>query len=224
MLKDKHWRRLLSNAELLGINVSAYSEESVFTALAELANANSLHTGVGRITFFDVNRGGLWTGNDKDLKPTLLITTRENRNTPAEFSLAISPFLVNSTSPLAGIKSGNYLENLMAFQEAKERGFHEAVRVNERGFIVSGCMCNIFWRSKGQLFTPKLSTGCLPGTTRELILETFECKEVAASVSDLETAEEIFLTSAGIGIVQIRNFNGVKLSIGNDHLTSLLET
>ncbi|MBX3290585.1 MAG: aminotransferase class IV [Acidobacteria bacterium] len=222
LLQDKHWRRLSSNAALLGIDISAYSEERVFTALAELAEANSDRNGVSRITFFDMTTGGLWTAGSKTTGTALLITTRESRKTLDVFTLTTSPFLLNSTSPLAGVKSGNYLENLTAFNEAEKRGFDEAVRINERGEVVGGCLCNIFWTSDGLLYTPRLNTGCLPGTTREFVMETFECAEVSAAISDLENADEIFLTSAGIGVVQVSDFNGRALSAKDHDITSLL--
>ncbi len=221
LLQDKHWQRLLSNAKLLGIDISAYSEERVFTALSELTEANSDRNGVGRITFFDVTTGGLWADDAQKPEAALLITTRESRKISDLFTLTTSPFLLNSTSPLAGVKSGNYLENLTAFNEAERRGYDEAVRINERGEVVGGCMCNIFWISDGRLYTPELNTGCLPGTTREFVMENFECAEVSAAISDLDEADEIFLTSAGIGIVQVNEFNGRSLSAKGHDITSL---
>ncbi|MEO6589891.1 MAG: aminotransferase class IV, partial [Pyrinomonadaceae bacterium] len=119
----------------------------------------------------------------------------------------ISPFLVNSTSPLAGVKSCDYLENIIALEEAEQRGFDEAVRLNERGEIVSACMANIFWRKSGRLFTPLLKTGCLAGTMREFVLENEDGFEIKMSLDSLENADEIFLTSAGLGICKVSEFD-----------------
>jgi branched-subunit amino acid aminotransferase/4-amino-4-deoxychorismate lyase len=135
---------------------------------------------------------------------------------PSPFRVTTSPYPVNSRSPLAGIKSCNYLENILAIDEAKGRGFHEAIRVNERGHVTSGCMANVFWLSGGKLFTPASSTGCLPGTTREFVLENLACEEVEAEIGELGSAKAIFLTSAGLGVVAVNEFDGRTLG-GRDH-------
>ena len=96
----------------------------------------------------------------------------------------------------------------MAFEEAKSRGFDEALRPNERGEVSSACVANVFWLNDGELFTPSVKTGCLPGTTREFILENLECTEVETNMNALFIADEIFLTSAGIGVVQAAEFDG----------------
>jgi branched-subunit amino acid aminotransferase/4-amino-4-deoxychorismate lyase len=77
-------------------------------------------------------------------------------------------------------------------------------------------MANIFWSRNGKLFTPSLETGCLPGTTREFVIENIDCEEVVVGIEELRSANEIFLTSAGIGVVQIAEFEGRELQ-RNDH-------
>jgi branched-subunit amino acid aminotransferase/4-amino-4-deoxychorismate lyase len=101
---------------------------------------------------------------------------------------------------LANIKSCNYLENLLIFDEAKKRGFDEAIRLNEEGKIASATMANIFWVNDEKIFTPSHKTGCLAGTMREFLLENFEIFEVEAELNEVIKADEIFLTSSGIGI------------------------
>ena len=66
----------------------------------------------------------------------------------------------------------------MALENAKAKGFDEAIRLNERGEVASACMANVFWIKDKKLFTPDLETGCLAGTTREFIIETAEKKGV----------------------------------------------
>ncbi len=134
-----------------------------------------------------------------------------SRHIPPNFQLTISPFPVNSRSPLAGVKSCNYLEQILSLNEAKGRVFHEAVRVNERGHVTSGCMSNVFWLKDDRLYTPTLATGCLAGTTREYVLENVECEEVEAEIGELESADAIYLTSAGLGIVRVAEFDGREL-------------
>lgn len=202
-LWEKHWRRLGDNAAKIGINLSDYSEDFVSNLLTEIINQNKIKNARARITFFDESPSKIWTFNAEN-KVSLLIQTADLKEPEENLTLTVSPFLINSTSPLAGVKSCNYLENILALEEAKKRNFDEAIRINERGEIVSACMANVFWQKSEKLFTPSLKTGCLAGTMRELILEKREVLEVEENLETLQNANAIFLTSAGIGIVQIK--------------------
>ena len=205
-LWEKHWRRLTDNAAKVYIDLAEHTEEATRDALDDALATYGLTGGRARITFFDDGPSEIWS--DKiERKTTVSIIVGECRVVPQPFKLTVSPHLVNSTSPLAGVKSCNYLENILALDEAKRRGFHEALRVNERGRITSGCMANVFWLKDDQLFTPALSTGCLAGTTREFVLENVDGEEVEASIAVLANADAIFLTSAGIGVVEVAAFD-----------------
>ena len=203
-LWEKHWRRLNDNAAKIGINLSGHSQESVKNSLTETIKQNQIENARARITFFDESPGKIWTF-DAENKTSLLIQTADIKEPKEDLSLTVSPFLTNSTSPIAGVKSCNYLENILALENAKN--FDEAVRVNERGEIVSACMANIFWKKDGKFYTPGLKTGCLAGTMRELFMEKHEVFEVEENLETLQDAEAIFLTSAGIGIVGISRFH-----------------
>ena len=128
------------------------------------------------------------------------MTTADAREMPEVLRLMVSPFLVNSTSPLAGVKSCNYLENLLSLEEAKRRGFDEAIRLNEREEIVSASTANVFWIKNKKIYTPALETGCLAGTTREFLSENIAVHEVKSQLNEIIEADEVFLTSAGIGV------------------------
>jgi len=214
-LWKKHWQRLSSNAAKLGIDISEYDELSVANSLADQIEKNYISNGRARITFFDESPSEIWSdGGEK--KTGLSIITAGSRTIPENFKLTVSTHRVNTTSPLAGIKSCNYLEHLMAYDRAKTRGFDEAIRMNERGEIASACMANVFWLKDEWLYTPSLTTGCLAGTTREFVLENLECVEVEIGIGSLTEADAIFLTSAGIGVVEVFGFEGRQL-IRRDH-------
>lgn len=220
-LWEKHWRRLIDNVAAIGIDLSEYHETAVVESLRELVEKNNSINGRARITFFDESESRIWS-DSTEKKTGLSIITGDLRPIPTEFKLTVSPYCVNSTSPLAGVKSCNYFENILAMEETKGRGFHEAVRVNEHGEITSGCMSNVFWLKAGKLYTPGLATGCLAGTTREFILENLECQEIKTDTKALDTADEIFMTSAGIGVVQVAEFEGRRLEKRHDPILDLL--
>ena len=210
-LWEKHWSRLTENAEKIGIDLSVHTENNVKNALLEIISKNKIINARARITFFDESANGMWAV-ETIKRTSLLVTTGDFRPVFESFRVAVSPFCVNSTSPLAGVKSCNYLENTLALEDAKARGFDEAVRLNERGEIVSAGMGNIFWIKGKDIFTPSLETGCLKGTVRNLIMENFPVAEMKADFTELTKADTVFLTSSGLGIMRISNIGLVNFA------------
>lgn len=221
-LWEKHWRRLQNNADKLNVDLSAFSEQSIKSALFEVIRKNKIEDARVRLTFFDEHAGKIWNF-EFSRQTSLLITAADFRAVSETFRLTVSPFAVNSNSPLAGVKSCNYAENLLAFEAAKKDGFDEALRLNERGEIAAACLANIFWLKNERLFTPALETGCLGGTTREFLTENCQYMEVRENLESISHADAIFLTSAGIGIVQIGEFGGRKFERNFDQITKIIE-
>lgn len=205
-LWEKHWRRLVENARRLEINLAEFSEKQTEKSLLELIEQNKIKNARARITFFDESPANIWKAGEIR-KTSLLIIAAEFKKNVEELSLTVSSYLINSTSPLANLKSCNYLENVLAFQKAKSEGYDEAVRLNEKGEIVSACLANIFWIKANKIFTPPIETGALHGTMREFIMENFEICEEKAGLEILENADAVFLTSAGIGARRVKNLN-----------------
>lgn len=211
-LWDLHEKRLRENAAQIKLDLSEISFELVHNDLLELIKANQLETGRARLTLFDSRSSAFWQ-TDSTRTIDVLITTAERREkTKNNFKLTISPFRVNSASPLVGVKSCNYLENILALEAANANGFDEAVRINERAEIVSATMANIFWIKDNQILTPALSTGALGGTTRERLLSLIKENNLAivetkSLLEDLQNADEIFLTSAGLGVCSVKSLD-----------------
>ena len=115
-------------------------------------------------------------------------------------------------SPIAGIKSVNYLEHALCWEEARARDFDESVVLNERGEVVSATMANLFWVIDGTLHTPSLSTGAISGVTRARVLGlanelSIPHVEGVYELSHLSDADEIFLTSSGLGVAIVTTFD-----------------
>ena len=170
----------------------------------------------GRARVIILARSGrdVWRAKKADTRKTdLLILTSEPQNVPrAGMSLAVSPYRVNTLSPLTGIRSLNYLEQVLSWEEAQTRDFDEAVMLNERGEIVGATMANIFWVKDGTVFTPALSTGAIAGITRAAIVELAAKQfipviEGVHELADLTEADEIFLTSASLGVALVTTFD-----------------
>ncbi|HZG50697.1 MAG TPA: aminotransferase class IV [Pyrinomonadaceae bacterium] len=223
-LWPEHWARLAAHAERCGVRCDDFDEETTGRALGRLIKENGVRDGRARVTLLTRSLGGVWTdGGAGGIETDLIIMTGEARPAPEEgLALTLSPYRQNTLSPLTGVKSVNYLERIMAWEEAHARDFHEAVVLNERGEITAATMANIFWVTRGTIHTPALATGALAGTTRARVLAlaeelAFPLVEGMYDTSDLGDADEIFLTSSahGVGLVTTYDFHRYTVAAGS---------
>lgn len=138
---------------------------------------------------------------------------------PTRLSVCISPWRRNAHSPLAGLKCASYAENLIALDHARRHGFDETLFLNTSGDLCEAATANLFLVKNGSLFTPSLESGCLPGITREVVIEFaarlgISCNQSTLTSAELEAADECFLTSSTRGIVPVTQVDQRMLSIG----------
>ena len=125
----------------------------------------------------------------------------------------------NETSPLSRIKSLNYLDNLLAREDARRHGADEAILLNTRGFVAEGSASNVFLVHQNRLLTPGAEAGALPGITRRVVLELasalcLEATESEVELSALEDAQEAFLTNSVMEVMPLTNLNGQPIGPG----------
>ena len=213
-LWSKHWQRLDTHAKKLDIDNTGCTEKNVGEALRKLIAVNQVKDGRARVILLARHGRDIWKTKAPGAKKTdLLIMTGDTQKIPQTgSSLAVSPDRANTVSPLAGIKSLNYLEHVLAWEEAQSRDFDEAVVLNERGEIVSATTANLFWAKNGTLHTPALSSGALAGITRECVVDIankhfIPLLEGIYEMNDLTDADEIFLTSSSLGVAPVTTFD-----------------
>jgi len=219
-LWPEHWARLNHHAERLGISCEECTKESVGTALKKLVAVNQVREGRARVILLARNSRHVWQAKPPGPRKTdlLIMTGEPQKISRPGVTIAVSPYRFNSFSPLAGIKSLNYLDHVLSWEEAHRRDFDEAVMLNERGEIVSATMANIFWVKDGTVYTPALSTGALAGVTREcaikLAAEHFiPLIEGVYGMQDLTDADEIFVSSASLGVALVTTFDFRQYSV-----------
>lgn len=127
-------------------------------------------------------------------------------------------FSDNSIPPQAKM-GGNYLNSIIATQEAKKNGFDEAILLDHNGNVSEAPGENIFIVRNGQLITPPLSSSALEGITRDAIIKIgrdldMEVLEREVTRSELTTSDEIFLTGTAAEITPIISMNGKKIGNG----------
>ena len=137
------------------------------------------------------------------------VTTQQRRN-------GVSITLIRTPSLRAyptQAKTLNYLNNLLAKQEASERGAFEGLRLTIDGHLAECAMSNVFFLQRDVLHTPSLECGVVPGITRGVILEVaptlgLQTQEGRYTPDVLHEADECFLTSSGLGILPVANVDG----------------
>ena len=117
------------------------------------------------------------------------------------------------------VKSGNYLTSVIAAAEAKKKGAYEAVMCDAAGRIAEGASSNLFVVRGGRLATPPLSVGLLEGITRRHVIALarglgFYVDEAPLWQSDLEAADEAFLTSSIRGVMPVSRAEGKPIGKG----------
>jgi branched-chain amino acid aminotransferase len=128
--------------------------------------------------------------------PTLVIAVSPLDPWPQTAAVATVPWPRNERSAVAGLKTTSYAENVVALAYAAERDASEALMPNTHGQLCEGTGSNVFVVLDGVLTTPPLSSGCLAGVTRELVLEWCGAEEHELPMEALLTADEVFLTSS----------------------------
>ncbi len=195
---ERHWARMSRDAERLEIPFP-FQQEEVRRAVTELALANQRPEGMARVSFVK-NAGGLWAQAD-GLPPTdLIIFTRELATWPPAQRLEIHPMGIFSGGRYAGAKMLSWVPHAAVLQRAHERGFDDALLLNEKGQLAECTSANIFLVRGGRVLTPPLSSGCLAGITREILFDIassagVELQEQELLPEDLATAEEVFISS-----------------------------
>lgn len=127
------------------------------------------------------------------------------------FSLEPAPQRVGSENWDARFKTLSYLTH---WQARRAVAADEALLCNERGEITSGACSNLFWVRRKAIYTPSREAGCRAGVIRGWILGRVEVVEGRFPLSELEDAEEIFLTNCWIGVMPVNRYLSRAFPVG----------
>lgn len=199
----RHWERLEAHAARALVPLD-WTREEVEQGLGALLARSGVVEGRARVTVLRA-RAGMWQAPSVRESDVLIFVGERPARETRPLALTVSRFRVNSGAPLAGVKSTAYVEHLVALDEARGRGFDEAIMLNERGEVVEATAANLFWRRRDELFTPSLATGCLAGVMRRLVLDAaarirLRVVEGGFHLTDVHEADELFLTNCGWGL------------------------
>lgn len=197
----RHWKRMGRGAARFGLQVPSEAEGRAICE--ELLRRNRLTVANHREHRVRVR---------VTCTPDHLLMTATPAGSALETTCAkASPYPRNERGALAGIKAISYAENVIAAGEEPLR--MESLLENTQGDWCEGTWSNLFAVEAGEVLTPPLSSGCLPGVTREVVIELAReggrtVREVTKPMSWLTGASELFLTSSLHGVVALTQYNG----------------
>jgi branched-chain amino acid aminotransferase len=186
--------------------------EEVHRNLLRLVDANRAYDATLRLVAVR-NEGGMWGLPSQAAATDIIALTADTKEWGAGVKLAFTADARHAACTFAGSKILSWAMNLTWLETAQRRGFDEVLLLNERGEVAECTSANIFIANGDQVWTPPLSSGCLPGVTRELLLHEVHASGISVGerplvLADLESADEVFITSTTRDLLPVTHIEG----------------
>ena len=208
---ERHWARISRDAAALHVAIPQDSE-AVRRKLLDLVQSNQALDSTLRLVIVR-NDGSMWAGPSNGRKSDLIALTADSKDWGGQVKLSYVPNARHAASAFAGTKILSWAMNLTWIESAQKQGFDEVILLNERGEVAECTSANIFAVRQDRVFTPPLSSGCLPGITREVLLGEIAVpgirfEERTLMPADLEKADEVFITSTTRNLLPVGQIGG----------------
>jgi branched-chain amino acid aminotransferase len=210
---ERHWARIARDAAAFHVAIPP-DPEKVRQSLLKLVEANGAYNSTLRLAIVR-NVGGMWAGPPTGRESDVIALTADSKDWGRGVRLAYVKNARHAGCEFAGAKILSWAMNLTWLESAGCRGFDEVVLLNERGEVAECSSANIFIAAGGRVWTPPLSSGCLPGVTREVLLGEIHVPGIAIGEkvllpADLESADEVFITSSTRDLLQVVGIEGIE--------------
>jgi branched-chain amino acid aminotransferase len=220
---SQHLARLQRSAKLIGLELPI-PEKDWPNLVSDAIARNNLRDAYLRIT---VSRGTGEIGLDPGLcpKPTVVIIAKPFQAYPPHlFTKGVSLItttvhrnLATALSPQ--IKSLNFLNNILAKQEATKAGAFDGLMLNAEGHLTECTTSNVFFIQQGRLCTPSVACGILDGITRDVVLtlareQNIRTEEHHYMPEALRQADEAFLTNTTFELMPVCEIDGHRIGAG----------
>lgn len=211
-----HFRRLLQSLKVLNISIP-YSEEELFDITAKLLKKNNLRNAYVRpLVYLDTDMRLIPAA-----KAHVMIAAWEWAPLlgNGELNLTLSTFYKpeKKSLPVTAKLIGNYTNAILASQEARAKGYDEALMFDVQGNIAQAPGANFFLERNGELFTSN-SASILSGITRKVVMGYakemgIKVNEQPITVDMLHEADSAFLTGTATEVVSVRAIEGIQMKL-----------
>ena len=192
---DRHLRRLNDGVKQLDLQVD---EDQVADGLLAAMQWLGFKSGQVRVTVLSSS--------------DLLVTAKSHETDATPLKLIVYPFPKNQRSILTGVKTLSYGENGAALRFAARHDCDDVLFLNQNGFLMESALANLIVWNGGSWLTPSLRSGCLPGVTRELLIEQFDVVEEEFGLEEIGDFSAMALTSSLRDIQSVRSLEGDTLA------------
>jgi branched-chain amino acid aminotransferase len=206
--REDHVARLQAAASALGLSVPLADINAAISALSE--QGDGYHVLRLTLTRGVAARGLAVPGLSPSLVATLDPFDPELMFQPV--TLVTSFVRRNEFSPSSRMKTLSYVDNILAAREAARSGSDDALMLNSRGHVCCTTIANVFVLRNGQLKTPPLKDGVLPGLARQKLISAFKVSEISLLPADLLQADAVFTTNSLRLIRSVTALDGQALS------------
>ena len=208
---ERHWSRISRDAAAFRVAIP-HDSEAVRRNLLDLVEANQAYNSTLRLVIVR-NDGSMWAGPSNGRKSDLIALTADSKEWGEQVKLSYVPNARHAACSFAGTKILSWAMNLTWIESAQQRGFDEVILLNERGEVAECTSANLFAAHGSRVWTPPLASGCLPGITRELLLGEIavpgiQLEEHTLMPADLESADEVFITSTTRDLLPVSQIEG----------------
>lgn len=229
-----HVERLISSARLYGMKLPFGADELARGAL-EVTRRNGMQNGYLRpLAYFGA--GPIDLRPKKECPVRVFIAVRELGTFLGEDALrngirvTISSWrkFHHTMLPTMAKASGHYANSVLAAHEAMDRGYDDAILLNQDGTVASATGQNVFFVKGGVLHTNDVNSSIVPGITRDCILAIAEAQSVPIKIraftrEDLLRADEIFMTGTAAEVTPVRELDGVEFVTGKNTLGAMFQ-
>jgi len=216
---QRHYNRMAKDAKLLRI---PFPEDATWLEqqLLKLIAANKAQESTLRVIILR-NQGGMWQGPGIDRPYDLYAFTTNLNNWGSGVKLGLVPQARHASSEFAGTKMLSWSFNLCMYERAHDEGYDEVVLLNERDEVSELTSANLFAVFGNEILTPPISSGCLPGITRALLLEEIKVpgitiRETTLLTKDLERADGLFITSSTRDLLPVASIQSLTIQQGDE--------
>ncbi|MFB5609924.1 MAG: branched-chain amino acid transaminase [Nitrosarchaeum sp.] len=219
---DEHVKRFRMSGKFYNIALN-FSDKIIKDAIIGICKKNKIKKSCYIRPFYFVGEYGINLHVTEKAPTNVAIFTFPfgdlfNKNGITAGVVSWRKFSDMSTPPQAKM-GGNYLNSIIATQEAKKNGYDEAILLDHNGNVSEAPGENIFIVRDNQLITPPLSSSALNGITRDAIIKiardlNIEVIETEIARSELVISDEIFLTGTAAEITPIIEMDGKKIADG----------